>query len=402
MALGISASPLSCGNSQVTISATSIQATPSRWGVFLFYRAIYLSTPFYSGAFAGNFLSPVLDTNWTIKIPINANYTLYAISLKPFDITSGITYGLNDWTYNPVDGRVYISNTSSNTNNLLDNQVYWRQLTENDYQTVPTKNSNVASGTLEAANLELDVTGNMTFLGLVPKIQYSCLSSIPTLVLDDNTRPFSIDCNPNGYGGVNPWRGDYAQMVILTSTTSAGVYSEFQARPYSYRGALTYYFDIPKDGVYVAWDFFVQVFGNKPSYNTSEVVFEDISNAFYKSNIDNNTDPVSNMVSWTPISTYNDFINTYYYKLQPYYFNQTANGEKLMYDLVSGIKSSCPCVATGGNTKCGSDLQKKYNFVLAMIQSACFALKIGRYGDAQCFLEKIPKNCSPYISAYKC
>lgn len=402
MALGISASPLSCGNSQVTISATNIQSTPSRWGVFLFYKAVYGSTPFYSGAFAGNLLNPILDTNWTIKLPVNADYGIYAISLLSFDNT--ITYGLNDWTYNSVDGRIYISIASSNTGNLLDNQVYWRQFNADDRENVPTKyiSGNIAAGTIESATIDLNVTGNMTFLGLVPKIEYSCLSSIPTLVLEDNTRNFSIDGNPNGYGGINPYRGDYAQMVILTNTTSAGVFTEYQARPYNYRSSLSYYFDIPKDGVYTAWDFLVQIFGNQPSYNTLDAVFDVATNAFYKSNIDNNADPVTNMVSWTPIATYADFTSVYLYKTQAYYFNQTANGEKMMYDLNQGIKTSCPCIATGGNSKCGGDLLKKYTFVLAMIQSACFARKIGRYNDAQCFLEKIPKNCSPYISAYKC
>lgn len=353
---------------------------------------------------AGDLLNPVLDTKWTVRLPINATYSFYAISLKPFDLT--ITYGLNDWTYNPVDGRIYISITSSSIGNQLDNQVYWRQFVSSDQQNVPTKyvSGNISAGTIESATVNLGVTGNTTFLGLVPNIQYSCLSSVQTLVLEDDTCEFSIDRKPNGYGGINPYRGDKAQMVILTNTRSDGSFYEYSARDYSYRGALSYYFDIPRDGLYVAWDFLVEIWGDRTivSYNKYEVVFDDATNGFYRSLINNNTDVVTVDTSWEVISSYEQFSNSYVYDTRAYYFNQTANGEKLLWDLNNGIKSSCPCSSTGGNTKCGSDLWTKYVFVLSMIQSACFAIKIGKYSDAQCFLEKIPKNCSPYISAFKC
>jgi hypothetical protein len=398
MAFAITASPLSCQCGAVTITASDISTTPSRWAVFLFYKAVTSDTPFYSGPLDGNYANPITDTYFDVTIPMNATYTFIGISLKPFDIT--LTYGLNDWTFNPVDGKIYISNAGSNTNNVLDNQVWWRQLDSCDYEDVPLKVSNVLSSSFARATVSLPVTCNTSFLGLSVDMEISCETSVETLALVDGTGKFSFSCNPNGYGGVNPYRGDYAQMAILTNTRSDGTFYEYQARTYSYRSAAKYYFDIPRDGLYVLNLFLVQLFGNKSYYNANEAVFEEVLNTFWVSLVDNNTEPIEEGSEfWAPITDYAGFVASSYYSLLNFYFVQDNNGKKVMYDLQTGIQASCPCGCSGG---CGDDLFNKYMFVLMCITSACTNRDLGRYSEAQCFLERIPKNCAPYISARRC
>lgn len=400
MAFGISASPLSCECGAVTITASDISTTPSRWGLFLFYKAVYSGTPFYSAPLQGNLLNPESDTYFDVKLPCNAIYTFYSFAIKPFDL--GLTYGLNDWSYNPLDGKIYISKAGSNIGHALDNQVWWRQLNENDYENVSLKLTNVLASSLERDFLVQNVTCNTKFTGLGVKIQKNLTETSRTcLALTDRTGNFSFDCNPYGYGGVNPFRGDYAFMAILTNTKSDGTFTEINARPYSYRSSLQYRFDVPRDALYVLNVFMVQLFVVDSSYNVNVVVFEAVSNKFYKSKYNNNTSLVTDTDKWEEISSYASFSAAIVYKTLLYYYVFDVNAQKLLYDLKEGVKTSCPC-GCSGNSKCGSDLMKKYNFVLASINNACFAKELGRMSEAQCFLEKIPKNCSPYISAYKC
>ena len=400
MAFGISASPLSCECGAVTITASDISTTPSRWGLFLFYKAVYSGTPFYSAPLQGNLLNPESDTYFDVKLPCNAVYTFYAFAIKPNDIA--LTYGLNDWSYNPLDGKIYVSKAGSNIGHALDNQIWWRQLNENDYKNVSLKLTNVLASSLERDFLVQNVTCNTKFTGLGVKIQKNLTETSRTcLALTDRTGNFSFDCNPYGYGGVNPFRGDYAFMAILTNTKSDGTFTEINARPYSYRSSLQYRFDVPRDALYVLNVFMVQLFVVDSSYNVNVVVFEAVSNKFYKSKYNNNTSLVTDTDKWEEISSYASFSAAIVYKTLLYYYVFDVNAQKLLYDLKEGVKTSCPC-GCSGNSKCGSDLMKKYNFVLASINNACFAKELGRMSEAQCFLEKIPKNCSPYISAYKC
>lgn len=400
MAFSISASPLSCHGSQVTITAADISTTPTRWGLFLFYKAVYALTPFYSAPVSGDLLNPESDTYYDVNLPTNAVYTMYAFAVKPYSDAS--TYGLADWAFNSVDGKIYISKAGSNLGNALDNQIWWRQMDGNDYQYVSLKTTNVLASSIAVSNLPLNVTNNTKFSGLGVKIQ-KCLSetSLATLALTDTTRKFSFDKNPHGYGGVNPFRGDYAYMAILTNTKSDGTFTEINARPYSYRSGLEYRFDVPRDALYVLNLFVVPLLASKAYFNIKEVAFEPISNAFYISLVNNNTEPVTNTAAWLAITTYAQFSAAVVYKTLLYYYVFDVNGRKLLYDLEAGRASSCPCACTS-TSKCGSDLMKKYLFVLASIQNACFAKELGRIEEAQCALEKIPKNCSPYISAYKC
>jgi len=400
MAFGISASPLSCECGAVTITASDISTTPSRWGLFLFYKAVYLDTPFYSAPLDGDLLNPLTDTYFNVTLPCNALYTFYSFAIKPFDLA--LTYGLNDWSYNPLDGKIYVSKAGSNIGHALDNQIWWRQLNENDYENVSLKLTNVLASSLERDFLVQNVTCNTKFTGLGVKIQKNLTETSRTcLALTDRTGNFSFDCNPYGYGGVNPFRGDYAFMAILTNTKSDGTFTEINARPYSYRSSLQYRFDVPRDALYVLNVFMVQLFATGNSYNANVAVFEAVSNKFYKSKYNNNTSLVTDTDKWEEISSYASFSAAIVYKTLLYYYVFDVNAQKLLYDLKEGVKTSCPC-GCSGSSKCGSDLMKKYNFVLASINNACFAKELGRMSEAQCFLEKIPKNCSPYISAYKC
>ena len=405
MAFGISASPLSCECGAVTISASEIGTSPSRWGLFLFYKAVYSATPFYSAPLKGDLLNPELDTHFDVTLPCNALYTFYAFSIEPYN--DAYPYGLGDWVFNSTDGKIYISNASSNTGHALDNQIWWRKMDSNDYQYVSLKGENYSSisfpvTTLYKATLIQDVTCNTKFTGLGVKIQKNLTETSRTcLALTDRTGNFSFDKNPHGYGGVNPFRGDYAYMAILTNTRSDGTFTEIQARAYSYRSSLEYRFDVPSDALYVLNVFMVQLYGNKSYYNVNEAVFEAVSNKFYVSLGNNNTALVTDQTKWIQITTFASFSASIVYKTLLYYYVFDVNGQKLLYDLRDGVKNSCPC-GCSGNSKCGSDLMQKYTFVLASINNACFAKELGRIAEAQCFLEKIPKNCSPYISAIKC
>ncbi len=400
MAFGISASPLSCECGAVTITASDISTTPSRWGLFLFYKAVYNGTPFYSAPLKGDLLNPLADSYFNVTLPCNALYTFYSFAIKPFDLT--LTYSLNDWTYNSLDGKIYVSNAGANINHALDNQIWWRQLNSNDYENVSLKTSNGLAISIAVASLVQDVTCNTKFSGLGVHIKKNLTETSRTcLALTDRTCDFTFDTNPNGYGGVNPFRGDYAFMAILTNTKSDGTFTEINARPYSYRSSLEYRFDVPRDALYVLNVFMVQLFVADSSYNANVAVFEAVSNKFYKSKYNNNTSLVTDTDKWEAIGDYASFSTAIVYKTLLYYYVFDVNAQKLLYDLKEGVKTSCPC-GCSGNSKCGSDLMKKYTFVLASINNACFAKELGRMSESQCFLEKIPINCSPYISAYKC
>lgn len=397
MALTISASPLGYLGGSVTITASNIPTSPSRWGLFLFYKAVTNATPYYSNAVTGNYLNPVADTYWDVVLPMNAEYTFYSIALLPYDPTK--TYGLSDWTYNLGDGCIYISNAGSNIGHSLDNQTWWRKFESYDNQSVPLKTSNVLASSFERATLSQFVTNNTKFLGLNLKMRMSCDSSVQTIALNDQTGNFAFDTNPNGYGGVNAYRGDYAYALFLTNTKSDGTSYTYTPRAYSYRSALKYNIDVPRDGLYRLDLFIVSLFVQNSSYNLGDIVFEEVSNMFYKSLVNYNEDNVTNTTSWIAITDLSDFQSGDYYKLCQFYFIQDNNGKKLLYDLGTGIKDSCPC---GCTSKCGDDLYKKYMFVMQCIENACFAKQLGKYELAQCFLEKIPKNCSPYVSICKC
>lgn len=399
MAFGISASPLYCDCGAVTISASDIPTSPGTWGLFLFYKATYAATPFYSRPIEGDTLNPLTDSKWEVKLPTNATYNFYGFAIRQYE--SGITYGLGDWAYNSVDGWIYVSLAGSNTGNVLDNQIWWRKLDSNDYQFVQNKTTNVAATSISRATLTQNVTCNTSFLGLVMKMCLSKESSVQALAIKDKTGKFSFDQNPNGYGGVNPFRGDYAQMAIMTNTKSDGTFTEIQARPYNYRSTLTYRFDTPRDGLYVLNVFVVQLFGNKSSYGLDEAVFDDVSSSFYVSLANNNDEAVATTTHWKKITSCADFSAATVHQTNLYYFLQDNNARKLLYDLSTGIKSSCPCISDS-KSRCGDDLTKKYMFVLMCIQNACFSMQLGRYSEAQCDMEKIPKNCAPYVSAYKC
>lgn len=399
MAFSISASPLSCECGAVTISATEIPTVPARWGAFLFYKAVVDATPYYSRSIVGNLLDPKSDTKWDVKLPMNSLYSFSGFAVAPYD--SAATYGATDWAFNATDGKIYISLDNANTGQSLDNQVWWRQLDDNDLQYVHLKYVNNLADSIYRASLDQDVTCNDSYLGMVPDMCYSDLSSVPTLVIQDKTKNFSFDCNPSGYGGANPFRDDYAFMSILTNTRSDGTFYEFRARPYSYRSALKYYYDVPRDGLYVQWVFIAPFVASQPYWNKDYIVFEEVTNSFYKSLIDNNTEPIINTDVWSEITTYEEFTTGYLYKTQAYYFVFANNGRKILYDLIQGIEKSCPC-GCSEKSKCGSDLWKKYLTVFMAINSACENLLLGRYDRAQCDLEKIPKNCAPYISAFKC
>lgn len=396
MALTISASPLGYLGGSVTITASSISTSPSRWGLFLFYKAVASEIPYYSNPVAGNYLNPATDTYWDVTLPMNAIYTFYSLAIKPYD--SALTYGLADWTFGG-DGSIYISKAGSNVGHSLDNQTWWRKFESYDNQSVPLKTSNVLASSLEVASLVQSVTNNTAFLGLNIKMRMSCDSSVQTIALNDQTGNFSFDTNPNGYGGVNAYRGDYAYALFLTNTRADGTVYTYTPRAYSYRSALKYNIDVPRDGLYRLDLFMAQLFVSGTSYNTNDLVFEETSNTFYKSLIDYNLDAISDTDSWVAISTLSEFQQAEYYQLCQFYFIQDNNGRKLLYDLGAGIKDSCPC---GCASKCGDDLYKKYMFVMQCIENACFAKQLGKYELSQCFLEKIPKNCAPYISIYKC
>jgi len=397
MALTITASPLGYLGGSVTITASSIPTSPSRWGLFLFYKAVTSATPYYSSAVTGNYLNPVTDTYWDVTLPMDATYTFYSLAIKPY--SSATTYSLGDWIFNPTDGVIYIAIAGSNTNRALDLQSYWRKFESYDNQTVSLKCVGGNTAILEYSSLEQAVTNNTSFLGLNLKMRMSCDSSVQTIALNDQTGNFVFDTNPNGYGGVNAYRGDYAYALFLTNTRADGTVYTYTPRTYSYRSALKYNIDVPRDGLYRLDLFMAQLFVSGTSYNTNDLVFEETSNTFYKSLIDYNTDAVTVTTSWTAISTLSEFQEVEYYQLCQFYFIQDNNGKKLLYDLGTGIKDSCPCACT---TKCGDDLYKKYMFVMQCIENACFAKQLGKYELSQCFLEKIPKNCAPYVSIYKC
>lgn len=398
MAFNISASPLSCQCGQVTITVNEIPSPRNEWGVFLFYVALVNSTQNFSQSLLGRYIDPQTDNTFDVTLPMNAVYDFYGYAIKEYK--TNITYGLGDWVFNKTDKRLYVSKAGSNLNYAIDNVIWWRPFDASDIQTV-VSHQNIASNTQEDANLELDVTCNTAFLGLGIKMKLSCDTSVQTLAINDKTGLFDIFTNPNGYGGINPTRGQYAQMQILTNTTSAGVTTSYYARAYSYRSALYYNFDIPRDGVYLLNTFLVQLWDSNVYYNANDAVFEEISNTFYKSLFNNNNEPTTNANAWVEITTLDEFNSSNYYKLCQNYFIQDANGRKLLYDLREGIKKSCPCNCDSGS-KCGDDLWKKWMFVTMCIEDACFAKTLYKYEEAQCFLEKIPKNCSPYISIYKC
>jgi len=400
MAFNITASPLSCQCGAVTITADEIPSPRDSWGVFLFYVATVDTSQNYSDAIVGNDSNPLTDTYWNVTLPMNASYKFFAFAVFIYD--SEVSYGLGDWVYNPTDKTIYVSKAGSNIDNSLSSLVWWRPFDCSDCSTTSgTGNGkvNISEDTLETTYLVQNVTCNTSFLGLDVKMRYSSATSVQTLAINDKTGKFDFSCNPNGYGGLNPSRGDYAQFQALTNTRSDGTVYTFYARDYSYRSALKYNFDIPRDGLYVLNTIFVELHSDIKYYNLGDCVFDDTTNIFYKSLANTNNGSISNPTYWTAISTLEEIQATNYYKLCLSYFIQDANGRKLLYDLRDGIKSSCPCK---GTSKCGDDLMKKWMFVNMCIEDACFAMSLMKYSEAQCFLERIPKNCSPYISIYKC
>lgn len=398
MAFNISASPLSCQCGQVTITANEIPSPRNEWGVFLFYVALVEGTQNFSQSLQGRYIDPQTDNTFDVTLPMNAEYNFYAYAIEQYD--DAVTYANGDWVFNTTDKKIYVSKAGSNTDNALDNLIWWRPFDCTDIQTV-IDHENDDSETCLFDDLTLDVTCNTAFLGLDIRMRLSCDTSVQTLAINDKTGVFDIFTNPNGYGGINPTRGQYAQMQILTNTTSAGVTTSYYARAYSYRTALCYNFDIPRDGVYLLNTFLVQLWDSDLYYNANDAVFEETSNTFYKSLFNNNNEPITNASAWVEIGTLDEFMSSNYYKLCQNYFIQDANGRKLLYDLREGIKKSCPCNCDSGS-KCGDDLWKKWMFVTMCIEDACFAKTLYKYEDAQCFLERIPKNCAPYISIYKC
>ena len=396
MALTISSSQLGYLGSSVTITVGGTSTSPSRWANFLFYKAtVGITTPFYSGAIAGDSLNPILDTYWNVTLPTNATYTFYAISLLPYDSTK--QYSTNDWTFNPVDGKIYICK-ATNTGQSFANPSYWRQFNSNDYESVQSKTANVLATSFERNVEAIGVTNNTAFLGLSVKMRMSIDSSVQTIALNDQTGDFDFQNNPNGYGGINPYRGDYAQILFLTNTLADGTSYTYTPRTYSYKSALKYNIDVPRDGLYKLYLYMVAFFVTGSSYNIDDIVFDANSNSFYKSLVNYNTSAISVTASWVKITSLSDFSSGITYQSLNYYFIQDNNGKKLLYDLALGIKNSCPC---SDSSKCGDDLNKKYIFVLQCIENACFARQLSKYDTAQCFLEKIPKNCAPYISIYK-
>lgn len=145
---------------------------PISVGLVLILQAVYDSTPvspFYTAPLEGNFLDPEADTYFNVTLPCNALYTFYSFAIKPFDLA--LTYSQSDWAFNSVDGKIYISKAGTNIGHELDNQVWWRQLDENDYEGVSLKLTNGLASSLERDFLIQDVTCNTKFSGLGVQIK---------------------------------------------------------------------------------------------------------------------------------------------------------------------------------------------------------------------------------------
>jgi hypothetical protein len=382
-------SDLYCGCTTIDVTDGTSYQNRQNWYVAVFTRNILDATPYYKGPELGDLLNPQRDSKWAVPIPFNGAYTFRVVGVKKYEDYT--TYGSGDWTYNPSDGKLYVSLQPGNLGNALSDLVNWRKWNPvTDMETVFTKTVNTAAGTFIYANMAKSITCNTEDTVQV-KNKKSCESACSTIVFDDTTGEFDFSANPHGYGLPHYRRDAYANAYFLINNKSDGTVASFLPATYNYLSAMSVMFDIKKDGWYRLYMYQVQVYDPTKRYYLKDLVFDEDSNLFYKSLVNNNIYALSNIEAWSVVSTWEDFRDNKPFKDYQWDHVVKCNAEKTLNDVGLGVDSD-KCAKS-----CQDELLAKYYLLRIYLAGACSAEAVYDYVTAQCLLEKIPKNCAPYM-----
>lgn len=386
----VSLSDLTCNCTSLTVTDATTYQNRLNWYVAVFTRVIVSATPYYKGAEKGNDCNVAQDNSWTIFVPFNGAYTERWIAIYRY--VSTVTYSLNDWVFNPIDNKLYISNTNSNNGNALTDLVNWRQWNViQDLQTVFSKTSDTGGHYLYD-DLGKNVTCN-TSPPVNIRNEKSCISSCSTLALGDTTGMFDFAHNPYGYGAPNYPRDQYANVYFLVNERSTGTVVYLTANGYNPLSGMIPTFNIVYDGSYRLYMYQVSLYNTTVGfrYQKNQTVYEPTAQVYYKSLVNNNTQPLTNSMAWVGISTWSDFATTTNFGNWQWDYLVTCNGYKTLNDIGLGIISET-CAPS-----CQDELYKKRDLVSIYLRGACDAFAVYDFATAQCLLESVPKNCAPYL-----
>lgn len=388
--LTVSLSDLYCGCPSIDIIDGTTYQNRQNWWLGVFTRNIVDATPYYKGAEIGNYKNPVRDSSWAISIPFNGSYTFKAILVREYDEVSD--YSAEDWVFNPIDNELYVSIQDDNIGNSLGNLVYWRKWNKiTDLETVFSKTSNTVSETFLYQVLSKSISCNDSAPVNI-RTKKSCLSSCSTLVIDDTTGEFDFEANPHGYGAPHYYRYEYANLYFLYNKRSDGAVV-YKPATYNYLSAESILFDLKKDGIYKLRMFQVAIYDTDPTkrYYLNDSVYDETTNLFYASKVNNNTYPLTNTDAWKAVSKIEEFELLNNFGDWEWYYPITCNGYKTLNDIGLGLTNDI-CDAS-----CKDVLFKKYDLVDVYLRGARNAFDVYDYDTAQCLLEAVPKNCAPYM-----
>ena len=388
--LSLALSDLYCGCTSIDVTDSTTYQNRQNWWLGIFTRNIVDSTPYYKGAEIGNYKNPVRDSSWAINIPFNGSYTFKAILIRKYDEAND--YSAGDWIFNPIDNELYVSVLDSNIGNSLDNLVYWRKWNKiTDLETVFSKTSNTVSDTFLYQVLSKSITCNDSAPVNI-KTGKSCLSSCSTLIIDDTTGEFDFETNPHGYGAPHYYRYEYANLYFLVNKRSDGTVA-YTPATYNYLSAESIVFDLKKDGIYKLRMFQVAIYDTDPTkrYYLNDSVFDEATNLFYASKVNNNTYPLTNTDAWKAVSKIEEFEALNNFGNWEWYYPITCNGYKTLNDIGLGLTNDI-CAAS-----CKDVLFKKYDLIDVYLRGARNAFDVYDYDTAQCLLEAVPINCAPYM-----
>lgn len=388
--LSLTLSDLYCGCTSIDVTDNTTYQNRQNWWLGVFTRNIVDSTPYYKGAEIGNYKNPARDSSWAINIPFNGSYTFKAILVRVYNEVSH--YSAGDWAFNLIDNNLYVSNLDGNIGNSLDNLVYWRKWNKiTDIETVFSKTSNTVSDTFLYQVLSKSITCNDSAPVNI-KTKKSCLSSCSTLIIDDTTGEFDFETNPHGYGAPHYYRYEYANLYFLVNKRSDGTVV-YNPATYNYLSAESIMFDLKKDGIYKLRMFQVAIYDTDPTkrYYLNDSVYDETTNLFYASKVNNNTYPLSNTDAWKAVSKIEEFEVLNNFGNWEWYYPITCNGYKTLNDIGLGLTNDI-CAAS-----CKDVLFKKYDLVDVYLRGARNAFDVYDYDTAQCLLEAVPINCAPYM-----
>lgn len=386
-------SDLYCSCSNIDLIDASVYQNRQNWLVGLFTRNIVDGTPYYRWFDHGDMSDPVKDSMWSIFVPFNGAYTFKVVVVKVYG--EGVTYGAGDWTFNPTDGKIYVSLGGANTGNALSDLVHWRQWNSvTDIETVFTKTVNNASGTFVYSVSTKTVTCNQQKTVQIEN-KKSCDSTCATIEFEDSTGVFDFLCNPYGYGPPSYRRDQYAQAFFLVNKRSDGTILSYTPATYNPLSAMLYMFDIPKDGWYRLQMYQVKLYDSTKKFTNCEIVYDGDTMSFYKSKTATNAFPLSNMDAWETVNKWDDFKDAITFDKYCWDHLVTCNSRKTLNDIGMGIIADTCCGS------CKGELLKKYNLLEIYLSGAKAKWECEDFEKAQCLIEGIPKNCSPYVATLK-